>query len=230
MSSISLPLACGFGGPELALLLLAIPIAGAGLLFFCYWPYKAAIAGLAKGSLMGRPMALFCAAMLGGLAWCACFCAAIVFLLKIPPGGGVFLLVALSLAGGIGWAVMLFAWLFGRKQPMPAMFPQTPKPKLQIWAQDLVVALLCYGTGLSILNLIFEGKDQSHMDTFLSWAFYLLVAGTIGLLISADVCRRSASGQEPVKRGAIFVMVFTLFPLTLPFALIAWQRWRKGLA
>lgn len=222
-----LPQPACMGGIDILFILGVMSFGSVGMLFVFYWPYRMAMNALAAGPLVGKPLALFSAAFLGAIAWCGALWGGMVMLFEISSSLGVGLFLLLGAAGTIGWLIMLIAWLATRK-PAPAG-TAAPAPKLQVWAQDLLVALVCYGLGLSLLAAFF-GLDRGKMDEFLGAALYLFVAGSFGLFVAADLSRRSASAQQPVSRAAIFAGIFTVFPATLPFALLAWYRWRRGLA
>jgi ABC-type Na+ efflux pump permease subunit len=215
------------GGIDILFILAVMSFGSVGMLFIFYWPYRLAMNALAQGPLMGKPLALFTTAFLGAVVWCGAIWAGMVTAFEIKNAFGVWMFVLLGAAGTVGWLIMLVAWLAGRKRAVQSEKPPPP-PKLQVWAQDLVVAMLCYGAGLALLAQYF-GQNRSHMDDFLCWAVYLFIAGSFGLFVAADLCRRTETGQKPAARAGIFVAIFTLFPATLPLALLAWIRWRRGM-
>ena len=233
MAPVALPLGC-VSGPEILVILGLMAAGSVGMLFVFYWPYRVAMNALAKGPLMGKPLAYFGAAFFGAIVWVGGLWGGLALAFDIKEKWGVALFLVLGLAGTVGWLVLLVQWLAGRRrttssEPSSTSSPPPPTPKLQVWAQDLVVAMLCYGTGLTLISAYY-GLDRSQMAAFLAWAVYLFFAGSIGLIAAADVCRRSAAGQEPAPRAAVFALIFALFPATLPVALLAWFRWRRGLS
>jgi len=226
-SSLPFALAC-MGGPDILMVLAAVTVGGSGLLFFSYLPYRAAMNALARGPLLGKPATLFAASLAGGVLWLAATWGCLVMVLSVKAVGFAWLVIVLGVAGCLGWFVLLVAYWSGRhsKKKQAA---KTSVPRLQVWMQDLFTALLCYGSGLTILAAAGD-FNREHAEDFLPWAVYLLVAGTLGMLVAADVCRRSPTCQRPLPRAVLFVGIFTFFTPTLPVALLAWWRWRRALA
>jgi len=216
------------GGGDILMILAAITVGAFGLLFFSYLPYRAAVNALACGPLMGKPATLFVASLVGGILWLAATWGCMVAVLSANERGFAPLLIVLGLAGCLGWFAMLVAYLAGRRRKKEQVAEKAASPRLQVWIQDLFTALICYGAGLTILAAAGD-FNRARADEFLPWAVYLFVAGSLGLLVAADVCRRSPACQRPLPRATLFVGIFTLFPATLPLALIAWWRWRRAL-
>ena len=217
------------GGFDILMILGVITVGAFGMLFFSYWPYRAALNALARGPLAGKPAALFILALLGAALWIAATWGFMVSVMSINERKTMPLFVLLGLAGTIGWFVLLVGYLSGRKRRADVAAEKlSAVPRFQVWFQDLLVALLCYGSGMTILAAAGD-FNRSRADEFLPWAVYLFVAGSLGLLIATDVARRSAFCQRPLPRAGFYVAIFALFPLTLPVALLAWWRWRRTL-
>lgn len=139
-------------------------------------------------------------------------------------------------------ALIAFAGVFGVALILIGLLSDAPKTALlenagdiqpergpfQIWTQDLIIAVLCYGAGLALLHVVF-GSYHIRVDGLLGWPLYMFIASASGLFFAADLCRRQTWGQTPTKRAAVFVAVFVVFQLTLPLALLAWWRWRRVL-
>lgn len=216
-------IAC-MGGIDIVVILAALIGGGTGLLFFTYWPYRAAMNNLARGPLFGKPLALFIAAMVGCAVWLGGTWMIIVAALSLQKGleGP---LIVLGVMGSLGWMVLLAAWLSTRRR---REIPAAPVAPMQVWFQDLIVAVLCYASGLTIVAG-FNGFNPARAEEFFPPAIYLLAAGSFGLFVALDLSRRSAWGQEPLKRASIFVGIFTLFPVTLPAAVAAYWRWRRAI-
>lgn len=217
-------LAC-MGGPEIFIILGIVFVASIGLFVLSYIPYRYAIRKLAQSDTKRGPAVLFGATLCITLAW-----AGILYLLNVS-----FVArdnkqqIAIGFCATLGSLMMLLLLLL-KSNPADAGTTSTvtQRGRFQIWAQDLFIALVCYGAGLAILSAIF-GYDRSRTDEFLPWAGYILLAGTTGLLFAIDLCRRETWSQTPLKRAMVFVAVFTFFPLILPLALLAWWRWRRAL-
>jgi len=218
----ALPIACISGGDILVLLAI---MAGAsiGLLFLTYWPYRWAMNALARGPLFGKPLPLFVAALAGGIAWVAGTwgTASVLF-----HGGDEMWLAAIGGIGAITLCGMIIVWLATRKKSDVAA--PAPVQPIQVWMQDMIVAVLCYGAGLTLISA-FTDFDRNRAEEVLPYALYLMIAGTIGLFVSLDVSRRSPLGQQALPRAGIFISIFTIFPATLPVALLAWWRWRRAI-
>ncbi|HYG74683.1 MAG TPA: hypothetical protein VEK08_06750 [Planctomycetota bacterium] len=214
-------------GPDILILLAAITLAPTGLVFLTYWPYRWAMNALACGPLFGKPLALFAAAIGGAVLWIGSVAG--ITTSVISAGGNGF--VALAIVGAVGslcFLVFIIAWLLRPRSQVSAPTNGNATPPLQVWMQDLIVALLCYGAGLTIISAV-NNFDRNRADEVLPYAIYLMVAGTFGLLAALDVSRHSEAGQRALPRAGIFVGIFTLFPVALPVALLAWWRWRRAL-
>lgn len=215
-------LAC-MGGIDIFLILGIMFLAGVGLFAVSFIPYRFAIRKLAQSETKRGPAALFGATLCITLAW-----AGILYLLNVS-----FVAhdnkqqIAIGFCATLGSLMMLLLLLL-KSNPAESGTTSTVTQhgRFQIWAQDLFIALVCYGAGLAILSAVF-GYDRSRTDEFLPWAGYILLAGTTGLLFAIDLCRRES--WAPLKRAIVFVVVFTFFPLILPLALLAWWRWRRAL-
>ncbi|HYF48465.1 MAG TPA: hypothetical protein VEJ63_03615 [Planctomycetota bacterium] len=217
------------GGVDILLLLFVFVVGGSSLLFFTYLPYRAAMNSLGRsGKLSGQPFTLFGLSFLGSLLWLGGTALGTMALVELDRNAGVAvpLIVALALMGAIGWRVLLIAWLTSKKPRNRKV--ETPVPPLQVWFQDLLVAILCYGAGLTIAAT-FADFNPKRADEFLPIAIYLLAIGTFGGFVSLDIARRSPWGKDPLKRALMFILIFSIFPLTAPLALIAYWRWRRAL-
>ena len=213
--------------------LLLMPLVPIGLCFYLYAPLSFGVKALAKGPLHGRPLALFAAALGIGVAVSAVGGLALYFI----SGSWMHEFNTVYFAGA-----GLFGWLcwnlnsstrnakahFDERLRKARGIPMPAKPKFQIWFQDLTVAILCLGTGLA-LGRSYANTSCFTTQEFLLLASYLLMASVVALLVAVDVCRRSATGHDAIKRAGIFASIFALFPLTLPAAIPAWWMWRRAL-
>lgn len=212
-------LACMGGGDILIVLAL---ILGGGILLqvLAYLPYRWAMNALARGSLFGKPLALFVASV-GGLFFCSF--GMLIAVGVLMSGNALQILTGvLSIGGAFSFFALGVGWLKSREPMTSAKLP------FQVWFQDMIVAMICYGAGLTIIAAA-GNFNSGRAEEFLPWAVYLLLAGTCGLFAAVDVSRRSELAQRPGTRAGLFVAIFTVFPLTLPLALLAWWRWRRSL-
>ncbi len=220
-------LAC-CSGLDILLILAAIFFGGTGLLFFTYWPYRAALKHLAaSGRLSGKPFTLFGAAFGGACIWIGGTWLGLAGVLRMTNerSATFWLIAVLGIVGSVGWVLLLIMWLATRRRKTQ---PSETVPPLQVWFQDLIVAMLCYGAGLTIAGAM-NDFNRTRAEEFLPLAIYLLMAGSFGLFVALDIARRSPWGKEGVKRALMFVMIFTVFPVTLPIAMLAYWRWRRAL-
>lgn len=218
--------------PIQILLMLGIMFIGGPMLFAASLiPYRKAVKALARSKTHHSPAVLFGATLGLTLLWAGVLAMIVAIFANNLDNDG----YAVLLCGLFGSVMLLSVLLTQLDQPEKHEFPvgsrnvQPQRGPFQIWAQDLFIALLCYGAGLAILSKVI-GPDTRHMDDFVRWAMYVLLAGTIGLLFAVDFCRRQEWTQLPQKRAMIFVSVFTIFPLILPLAVMAWWRWRRALS
>jgi len=219
--------------PIQILLMLGIVFVGTPILFAASLiPYRKVLKALAKSDTHYSPAVLFGATLGVTLLWAGVLATIVAIFAKNLDRGGYGVLYC----GAFGSAVLLMylqansgSTKKNRDFPAVARNVQPQRGPFQVWAQDLFIALVCYGVGLLILSKVM-GPDTRHMDDFVRWAMYVLLAGTIGLLFAADFCRSQEWTQLPQKRAMIFVSVFTIFPLILPLGVMAWWRWRRALS
>ena len=98
--------------------------------------------------------------------------------------------------------------------------------RLQLQITDLLLTAFCYGAGLSVVLCLQPGANRG----FVAGAIYLLVAEALGLIAAMDVCRKTPYTNDKLQRSSIFLIFFIVFPLALPAALLAWNRWSKRVA
>jgi len=219
-------LAC-MSGSAMLVILAIMAFGGLVLFFITLVPYRYALRAIAKSRTDFSPASLFGATLCVTLIWAgALYLTVGLFSDSLDKQE-----LAVAFCGSLGSVLMLLFLLLrsnpGKTNEKGAIADDTSKP-FQIWAQDLFIALVCYGAGLAILSAVFN-YDRSRVYEFLPWAVYVLLAGSMGLLFAIDLCRRQAWTQIPAKRAGVFVAVFTFFPLTLPLAMLAWWRWRRAL-
>jgi len=214
------------GGTEILIILGIMFVGGLSLLALSYIPYRYAVRKLAQSSTPRSPARLFAATLCMTLIW-ASVLALLNFLFLDHDSKGQVLMGFCATLGSL--VFLLFLLLKSAPGASSGSISGVrERGAFQIWAQDLFIALLCYGAGLAILSALFQ-YDRTRAYEFLPWAAYVFLAGAVGFLFAVDFCRRQDWTQMPLKRATVFIAVFTFFPLILPLALLAWWRWRRAL-
>lgn len=220
-------LAC-VSGFQILIMLGVMLIGGLVLFAVSLIPYRHATRALAGPDKHLSPAQVFAATAALTLLWAGSLVGIVALLVhQLTTTSGVLI------CGAAGAILLMGLLVFNANAERPkiahdARNARAQRGPFQIWAQDLFIALVCYGAGLAIVSKLF-GPDASRISEFLPWAIYVLFAGTLGLIFAVDFCRRETGTQAASKRALVFVVVFTLFPVTLPLALMAWWRWRRTL-
>lgn len=214
-----------FGHPAMFYWLGLAILSGAAILAASIIPYFRLTRKLARLETRYSAALIFLATLGLTLAWWGLPALFVKFLIEDALNTGSLFVFA----GAFGITLFLIGLL--SDAPQTTLVPnacnaQPSRGPFQLWAQDLLIALLCYGADLALLSVVFDSY-RFRVEELAGWPLYVLISGACGLLFAVDLCRRQNWSQTPAKRAAVFVAIFTLFPLTLPLALMAWWRWRR---
>jgi hypothetical protein len=179
---------------------------------------------LASGPLWGKPLTLFTVAFaVPAVLFATCSYALAARLQFLDH---LLLTINVVLVAGV-LGSLAYVW---RNEPVNSPLPAVDAaPLRQIWFQDLIIAMICYAIGLTILwNL--PALHAHESQRFFVWMLYVFGVGSGGLLLSLDLCRRSALGTGALPRAVVFTSIFTIMPVLWPVALFAYSSWRKALA
>ena len=203
--------------------LLAWLVAWGGALVLTWWLFRACLIADIGGNLRDSPMRQFGVALLGAGIWLAVTCIATFYLAFYFPGVD-FSVGASALAGtGIVWLVRrVLRWLHPSKVIMRENLRSTRR--LQFSCQDLVVAALCYGLGMTLVASSGEW-DRSEL---LLWCVVLIPTQLVALIALADVRRWLARPEAPASRIAASCCAHLFFLALVPAAVAGWLMWRSA--
>jgi hypothetical protein len=235
-------LACGVVGGDFVVIFLLLILVGPviiGLLFVC-GIFAAAtttnlarrasdsfLSHLASGPLWGKPLTLFTVAVgVPALLFAICSYVLAVHLKSSTFVDHLLLTLNVVLVSAV-LGSLVYVW---RNEPVNASEPAVDTPPVrQIWFQDLIIAMICYAIGLTILwNIPVLHANESRR--FFILIFYVFGVGTGGLFMALELCRRSALGASALPRAAVFTAIFTIMPMLWPVACFAYSSWRNALA
>jgi hypothetical protein len=201
----------------LILLLLYVVIPGILALiaggFGVAWGIRRLAQAAQSGKSAGRPLRLFCKALL------------------IPLGSSVLLYTLFAQQTMMGvFAVATFGALvlvlialnLSRRQEVPVPLAKSSS-RPAFWLQDILIAVLSYGSQLTLICA--HGPSNAIIHLLLAIA----LSGVLAFAIASDVARQSALGEDPLWRALLFAVIVLINPLAFFAIGLAWFMWRKGL-
>jgi hypothetical protein len=223
-------IACGPRIDDFAIFSALGGIAAVGLLLSAglYLPYRKVVRSLNDSPLAQIIVGIMVAGLALGLSgFGALFGGVFLGLVLAEAFKDAHAVVYLSLVALAGIGVWLWVYAIKTRDKTTR---ETASAPWQLQLQDLLVASVCFATGLAILSGSLEHPDRP--EEFAPFAAYLLAVGTVGLFIGVDVCRHSAGLQRPMSRIAAFVIIFTLMPfgwfLIVPVWLVRRRHWKSA--
>lgn len=141
--------------------------------------------------------------------------------------------------GLVGWGIKSYQWWKQRslretrkaeyKRRNLELPPVYKPPKPQIWMQDLFIAVLIYGTVLTIML----PKTDSWLvgpGVVAACVAYYFFCGIFGLWVFVDIFRRIELPVTPKSRALHLLPFFVVFLIVMPMGWVAWRVWQRALA